>query len=213
MNTDKIHVDEDGGNLESILEESDRLCEYEKYGPKDSMRLRLLAEETLGLVKGIAGEFDAYIWFEGDKKECRVCVRGRTEMTLSKHDELMAMSFTGKNTLAKGLLGKLREVVELTFMSPGDIQNNVVLSYGSVPAFSESFSADTTMAFQMLQSNVWSLKQYRESLFDEKEGDDDAALAWDELEKSVIGNLADDVQIGINNGTVEITVIRKLENK
>ena len=199
MNTDKIHVDEDGGNIESILQESDRLCEYEKYGPKDSMRLRLLAEETLGLVKGIAGEFDAYIWFEGDKKECRVCVRGRTEMTLSKHDELMAMSFTGKNTLAKGLLGKL--------------QNNVVLNYGSVPAFSESFSADTTMAFQMLQSNVWSLKQYRESLFDEKEGDDDAALAWDELEKSVIGNLADDVQIGINNGTVEITVIRKLENK
>ena len=213
MNTDKIHVDQDGGNIESILKEADRLSEYESYGPKDSMRLRLLAEETVGLVKGITEEFDAFIWFEGDKKECRVCVRGRTEMTLSKHDELMAMSFTGKNTLARGLLGKLKEVVELTFMSPGDIQNNVVLSYGTVPSFPETYSADTTMAFQMMQSNIWSLKQYRESLFDEKEEDDEAALAWDELEKSVIGNLADDVQIGINNGTVEITVIRKLENK
>ncbi len=212
METDKIHIDEGGSNIESILEEADRLSEYEKYSDKDSLKLRLLAEETVGLVKGITGEFDAFIWFEGDKKEYRVCVRGRTEMTLSKHDELMAMSFTGKNTLAKGLLGKIREVVELTFMSPGDIQNNTVLSYGSVPAFADSCSADTTLAFQMLQSNVWSLKQYRESLFDERDADDEAALAWDELEKSIIGNLADDVQIGINNGTVEITVLRKLAN-
>ena len=50
-------------------------------------------------------------------------------------------------------------------------------------------------------TNEWSLSVYRESARADEE-------AWDELEKSVIANLADDVTVGIIEGKVEIIVIK-----
>ena len=38
----------------------------------------------------------------------------------------------------------------------------------------------------------------------------EAAEAWDELEKSVVSNVADDVKIGIKGFQTEITIIKKL---
>ena len=45
----------------------------------------------------------------------------------------------------------------------------------------------------------WSLSNYRGKVKDNKE-------AWDELEKSIIANMADDVTVGIISGKVEIVV-------
>ncbi|MBQ7562620.1 MAG: hypothetical protein IJT16_01370 [Lachnospiraceae bacterium] len=207
MTTDKIKVTNDEACMERILTEAERLADYEKYGSKDSIRLRLLAEEAVGLVRGITGDIAAEIWFEGDSEVSRVCVKGKTEMDRAKFEELLSVSTTGENTLAKGVLGKLSEVMQLTFMSPGDLSKCAILNYGMMmPGPDEP----DLYSFQMMQSNLWSLKQYRESLFDHREADEDNAQAWDELEKSIIGNLADDVQVGINHGTVELTIIRKL---
>ena len=207
MTTDKIHITEGEECMNRILKEAERLAEYEKYGPKDSIRLRLLAEEAVGMVKGIVGNLNADIWFDGDQEISTVCVKGTTEMDRSKFDELMSVSSTGSNTLAKGLMGKISEVIQLTFMNPGDISKYDLLNYGMVaPGLDEP----DLYSYQMMQSNLWSLKQYREGLFDHKEESDDSAQAWDEMEKSIVGNLADDIQVGINRGTVEIKIIRKL---
>ncbi|MCR4655394.1 MAG: hypothetical protein K5770_04095 [Lachnospiraceae bacterium] len=211
MTTDHISISNGDKQIEKILEEADRLAQYESYGPKDTLRLRLLAEETIGMVRGITEDIEAELWFEGDKDICKIHLNGKTNMSRSKFDELMLMSTTGKNTLAKGVMGKINEVIQLTFMSPGDLSKCAIINYGLLTP--EDTMRDPTFAFQTLQSNMWSLKQYRESLFDEKDSDQDNADAWDELEKSVVGNLADDVQIGINRDKVEVTIIRKLEHK
>ncbi len=67
-----------------------------------------------------------------------------------------------------------------------------------VPADSSSISMTETMC--------WSLSCYRENL----QGDDSPKKeeAWDELEKSVVANLADDVRIGIVDSHVVMDVIR-----
>ena len=36
--------------------------------------------------------------------------------------------------------------------------------------------------------------------------------AWDELEKSIIANIADDIQVGVNANQVEIVVIKEFLN-
>ena len=211
MTTDHIAFNSSEKPIERILEEAERLASYENYGPKDSLRLRLLAEETVGMVNGITEDIEAAVWFEGGQDDCRIHITGKTNMSRSKFDELMLMSTTGKNTLAKGVMGKINEVIQLTFMSPGDLSKCAIINYGLLSP--EDTMRDPTFAFQTLQSNMWSLKQYRESLFDEKDSDQANADAWDELEKSVVGTLADDVQIGINRDKVEVTIIRKLEHK
>ena len=53
-------------------------------------------------------------------------------------------------------------------------------------------------------SGEWSLVNYRKTAVS---GTDE----WDELEKSVIANLADDVTVGIIKGKVEIAVKKSFE--
>ena len=48
----------------------------------------------------------------------------------------------------------------------------------------------------------WSLNQYKETVKTEVKKE------WDELEKSIVSKLADEVQIGIKNGQVEMIIIK-----
>ena len=50
---------------------------------------------------------------------------------------------------------------------------------------------------------TWSFNQYKENI-----GKDDEH--WDELEKSIVANLADDVQVGIMNDSVEMIIYKKI---
>ena len=38
----------------------------------------------------------------------------------------------------------------------------------------------------------------------------DVREAWDELEKSVVSHVADDIKVSIRSGTVEMIIIKKL---
>ena len=51
---------------------------------------------------------------------------------------------------------------------------------------------------------AWSLLSYKEDV-DGSSGEDKDE-AWDELEKSIIAKLADDVIVGVLNGKADITV-------
>ncbi|MCR5142759.1 MAG: hypothetical protein K6C68_09575 [Ruminococcus sp.] len=55
---------------------------------------------------------------------------------------------------------------------------------------------------------AWSLMNYINA-FDREEEKQNRSEAWDELEKSIIANLADDVVVGVLNGKVDIVVKKK----
>ena len=57
----------------------------------------------------------------------------------------------------------------------------------------------------------WSMKRY-ESILSSRIVQDapGAQEAWDELEKSVVKNVADDVKVYIRSGTVELVILKKL---
>ena len=56
----------------------------------------------------------------------------------------------------------------------------------------------------------WSMHRYENSLADRLDRDEYAREAWDELEKSVVKNVADDVKVAIRNGSVEMIILKKL---
>jgi len=58
---------------------------------------------------------------------------------------------------------------------------------------------------------VWTLQTYRANL-EEKHVDNEAAdAAWDELEKSIVANLADDVVVGVKGDCIELVIIKNLK--
>ena len=56
----------------------------------------------------------------------------------------------------------------------------------------------------------WSMKRYETALSTMAGQNDAAREAWDELEKSVVKNVADDVKVSIRNGVVEMVILKKL---
>ena len=56
----------------------------------------------------------------------------------------------------------------------------------------------------------WSLTRYHDTLAAMKEKQPEAAEAWDELEKSVVSNVADEVKISIKGFEAEMTIVKKL---
>ena len=99
---------------------------------------------------------------------------------------LIVLLGSGKNEAAKGIMGKIR-----TFFDP----------LGESPVFFDLAMENTT----------WSMSAYRTSVQSRLEEDyAGAAEAWDELEKSVVQNLADDVKVYIDGRNVEMVIIRKM---
>ena len=53
-------------------------------------------------------------------------------------------------------------------------------------------------------AHSWSLEQYRSSLRGQAKGED-----WDELEKSVIASVADDVIVGVKGKQADIIIVKR----
>ena len=107
MITDKIKIDSQGKGLEDALREVERFCEYRRFTPAQSLRMRLLAEETISMIRELSNDFTGEFWASGEGETCSLNVEGRALMTDDRREALMDVSSSGKNLLAKGVLGKI----------------------------------------------------------------------------------------------------------
>jgi hypothetical protein len=56
----------------------------------------------------------------------------------------------------------------------------------------------------------WSLLQYK-SMVEQEKQHKQSSEAWDELEKSIVANIADDVKVGVRGDIVEMTIIKRFD--
>ena len=124
-------------------------------------------------------------------------------MSSEKRNSLIEVSTSGKNAAAKGIMGKLKEIVELYWLGYKD---------GVEDSTGIDFSTYTGMAMSTMSSTAgstrWTLSDYRSKI--ECQKDSGKGEEWDELEKSVGKNVADDVKVSIRNGCVEMIILKKL---
>ena len=182
--------------LEEILKESERVAQYNGFTHKQGLHLRLLCEEIDGMLPNIIGDFEGKLWIEYNDGVCKVNVSIQIpEFNLDKKEELIAIAKNKKNAAAVGIVGKIRSAIEDFF-----------LNAEPVGCFDSSFGAfyETGYTGYTDCSYLWSLDNYRSSVEQAKQSD-----AWDELEKSVIASVADDVIVGVKGNQANITVIKK----
>ncbi len=206
METNRIAVNDHGIGRKQAFDELEKFAAYQELNHKETLRLRLLAEEMLGMLGGIVGEYGAYFWIEGERKNVALHLDAYVEMDIDKKEELLAVSSSGKNMAAKGLMGRIRDMME-----------NYLLNYDDI----SEYATDNGMSlmpgddYGMMSAGMdwansrWSLDRYRDDV--EAHHSDDAAAeeAWDELEKSIVAKLADDVQVGIRSDKVELVIRKK----
>ena len=201
MNKNSVIIDNAGNGFAEALEISNKMGVEAGLDKKELLRLRLLTEETIGLLRGIAGDIKAEYTIAQYGKEFTLSLNGDVVLDKTMHDQLIDASTRGENSAVKGFTGKLKEMIG-TMLLPGTLGHTVVsgLSMGLTNMGSPA-SIDTSAT--AAKEYLWSLEKYEEAV---KEGNNPSAT--DMLEKSIIANVADEVQVNIVNPHVEIKVFK-----
>ena len=133
--------------------------------------------------------------------DCGLTLVWKTEFSVS-------VSRSGKNVAVKGFMNKLGELISNTLYDFGrvvDAYGTETMRYGIV----SPPGIETPMVYNVMP--VWSLKTYRENLKTDLNESDQAGQAWDEMEKSIVANLADDVIVGVKGDCIELVIVKNLK--
>ena len=102
------------------------------------------------------------------------------------------MSSDKKNAAAKGIMGKIRDVVENLLYPENSMYSASFISYQLETA--------------VLLNDQWTLNRY-------KDAERNNAEPWDELEKSIIAHLADDVLVSVKGNNVVIEIVKNFNKE
>ena len=204
MQTDKIQVLSNGQGMEAALAESEKYAAYMGIEGKEAIHLRLLTEELLGMVRAITGDFKAYFWIENrEDGGYRIHLDAETPMNLDKKTDLISLSSKGVNHVSGGFMGKIRDMVEngLYYYNKVDqlqIRNGIYTPVG--------VTAGITPESAGVDGFVWTMNEYRGQMKCARGSDPAASKAWDELERSIVASIADDVEVSVRKNAVKITI-------
>ena len=197
MKSNVCSIENGTKDLAKILKESEKVAVYNELTHKQALQLRLICEEIDGMLPKLVNEFDGDLWIEYEEGVCKVKVSIEfAEFTTEKKKDLINIAKNKKNAAAVGIAGKIRSAVENIFLDEENIQNYAMSS--------DAFRMATGYAEDINYSYYWSLEQYRNNVQKEEKTE-----AWDELEKSVIASIADDVVVGVKGKRAEIVITKK----
>lgn len=178
--------------MENILSEVEKVTAYNELPHKEALRLRLLAEELTGMLPELVNHFDGVFWLQNDEKKYELHVElSVAGMSKEVKDSLIAVSAAKKNAAATGFMGRVREIAE----------NMLLRSEDSDYAF-DSYQYMYDYSLDLHYSYAWSLDRYVANNRDAAKKD----AEWDQLEKSIVAKLADDVIVGVRGSKVDIII-------
>ena len=180
-----------GSGLKNILVEVEKVTSYNCLEKKQALRLRLLAEELTGMLPELVKNFEGIFWLENEENKYELHVQLSVDsLSKEKKKALIAVSSNNKNAAAVGFMGKIREIAEnmLLFSDDPNTYAMPLHYYGEYdvnPYYSYSWTLDNYMSQRENKTNK-----------DE----------WDQLEKSIVAKLADDVIVGVKGKKVDIII-------
>ncbi len=203
MNTAEIRITSLGEGMEEALAATEQLGLDSGLGYKENLRLRLLAEELIGLLRGITGKVEACYQGRQEDRKFELSLSADVSMTQELRKQLLAASSSGKNAAAKGFMGRIRDMVAAILLPENEEPAEVsglslgLMSLGGPARYTAGVNA-----------YAWTMSKYMSEVRSSREEDAEAADAWDELEKSIVANLADDVSVKIEGHSVEIVITK-----
>ncbi|MBE6742211.1 MAG: hypothetical protein E7570_07925 [Ruminococcaceae bacterium] len=202
MKSDIIHVSSNGDGVAEAIKQTELVANFKSLSKKDSIHLLLLTEEMMGMMKALTGEQEADFWIDDENNDFRLHLKAETSMNAEMRRNLLSASTSGENIAAKGVMGKIRDLFS-RILEPGESPVPAEYATGwSSSNLSTAEAAAVAKNYSPMLVNVWSFNRYKASRENAEE--------WDELEKSIVANIADEVEIGIAEGTVEMIVYKKV---
>jgi hypothetical protein len=186
--------DEQTESREKALAEIDRMAAYNGLSHKESIQLRLLAEETIGMHRGVLGAGSSEFFADNEGSTYAIHLRTERRIDFDKREKLVDLSTSGKNAEYQGFKGKLKLIADtlLNDEASSMVNAGIDAEAGSCCAFWMPAACDRT----------WTFTQYKENTPEDNSEND-------ELEHSILAKMADDIVVGVRNNMAEIIVIKK----
>ena len=193
-------------NMDAALVAADDFIKRLTLEKKQALRLRLIVEETLGMLGAMVGTYNAKFYLEGDEKECSLFVQATTDMDLDKKKELLSISSSGKNASIKGFMSKIGDMIENGFLHL-DGSSSLQTAYGgSMLGYGYADPGTMNAISGMDAELIWTLEAYRQHL-PKHEGEEET----EELEKSIVANLASNIIVGVKKDNVTLRIIKSFQ--
>lgn len=176
--------------LERALNETERFCKEENLDEKQTMHMRLLAEEVMGMVGSLLRVNDGVYWVEHNDDGYELHLKANAPVGENAKTILIGVSSDNRNAAYDGIKGKLRRVIDA-----------MVLPVGTTATVTQE--SMTSVSYQPTYME-WDYHTYMDNLKADKK-----ASEWDELEKSVLGKLTRNIIIGVRPMSVDITLKAK----
>ena len=201
MKTDVIKISPTGEGMAEALRQTEKAAAYRDLTFKEGLRLRLLAEEMMGMLRTIVGEGKSNFWVESEGRSFSLHLTAGVRMNADMREELLKTATSGKNAAAKGFMNRIRDIFTQITEPDGDDPSptDYGFSYVDVTSFDDASLGVTTHGM----TYGWSMKAYKSAVAERREEEADK---WDELEKSITARLADEIQIFIRGNAVELVI-------
>lgn len=196
MKTELISISSNGMGRDEALILTEKTAAFCGLDNKAALRLRLLSEELIEFMNSFSDEFPGNFWLEANGNTVEVHLNTTIPMDLQTRNELLSVSSSGRNSAAKGFMGRIREMISLMTL-PDDPETKTLV---------DQAMGMMSMGCQMgTHSNnySWAMSRFVSSI--EKE---DNREEKDFLERSIVANLADDVTVHIVGSDVEMAIYK-----
>ncbi len=190
MKTDKLWIN---GSVRRNTEVNEILQDFAKktgITGKDFQHLNLLTEETLGMANHLLKDFDGEIWLESNPDGYEILL----EADIRENGEESPAA-------PEGFMAKIAEMLNCSYMfeNISEMPENLA---DALPDYISYGIRDAANA--PVWAGKWSLSAYRDSLRDQDHTV--SGLSLDELEKSIVARLADEVTIGIQGHRIRLAI-------
>ena len=200
-----VVVDTRGNGMQDAIERTAKLgttCGLER---KDTLRLRLLSEELFGMMRSIVGSVSGHYWVEhDDTKSFAIHLQTDVSMDRELRRQLLSLSSSGQNEAAVGFVGRIRDLVDV-MMLPKDAGERAMME---LPPGIQKRNDKAGNGGIQENAYVWSMNQYKADMTK----DSDTSLSeelQDDLEKSIVASISDDIRISIEGTRVEIIIFKQ----
>lgn len=180
-----------------VLDQVEKTAQFNGLSETDALRLRLLAEELTELTAGIVGQYQAMFWIEAEGKDFTLDLQLEMETGTKEREQLIGISSDHRNAAAKGIMGRLRTMLEDCICNYDETGRYCADNGIDMADLGNMYSACKINENQL----AWSLSGYAKGISREDQPEE-----WDELEKSIVANLADDIRVSILGKKIEIVV-------
>ena len=208
MKSNVIEISKGIDNLNKIFLETQKIATYAELDLKKTLRAQLIAEELVGMLKELSANFAGEFFIEQNDSSFAFVTRiyVNESMDKQKKRKFIDVSTDKKNSAAKGIMGKIRDIVE-NMLYPEDAEYNAnLMAYQIEDAEYNANNMVYQLEERVFLGETWSLNKYKESQKNNEE-------PWDELEKSIIANLADDVAVSVKGKNVEIVITKNFKKE